>query len=520
MMKRRKFLQSAATGVVVPSILNGLPIHAYSNNDWLNTLVNPSVDTDHVLVLIYLGGGNDGLNTVVPLDQLTALANARPNVKLDPSLLLKLNGANNVGLHPSMQGFQNLFNEKKLNIVQSVGYPVPDFSHFRSTDIWASGSDTFEVLDSGWLGRYLNQEYPGFPLDYPNTVNPDPLAVQIGANLPLLFQGPNAQMSMNVSNPDIFNQWPTGLNDPAPNSFRGKELSYIRTISRQSKTYADKLVQAYYRGTNVGNYPTGNYLADILKVIARVIKGGMKTRLYLVSLYGFDTHAEQLNVHSTLLNYLSQGVFAFQKDLEAMSIDERVLGMTFSEFGRRIKDNASLGTDHGAGAPLFVFGSKVQSGVIGSNPFIPAVVTENDNVPMQYDFRSVYSTILKDWFCVNNQNAKDILLKDYPTLPLIKNECSTTSVDDYHQKQASLKLSVSPNPVTQRATIAIEVEEGQSVLQLFDPLGRFIKIIYRGKLSAGAHQLSFENENYAPGNYTIRLQNGQSQKLIGIQILN
>ena len=188
---------------------------------------------------------------------------------------------------------------------------------------------------------------------------------------------------MNVSNTDIFGAWPQGINDPAPNNPFGKELSYIRTISRQSKSYADKLIAAFLKGNNLANYPTDNYLADTLKVIARVIKGGLKTRMYLVSLGGFDTHANQVvdgnksqGTHATLLKNLSEAVLAFQRDLEMMSLDQRVLGMTFSEFGRRIKSNDSLGTDHGAAAPMFLFGSKVQSGVIGNSPQIPATLTE------------------------------------------------------------------------------------------------------------------------------------------------
>ncbi|MBK9379526.1 MAG: hypothetical protein IPM86_15445 [Saprospiraceae bacterium] len=249
-MKRRKFIQTTSTSIVVPSIFNQLPVTAFSDQSMLQSLMLPVADNDHVMVLIYLGGGNDGLNTVVPLDQMSALATARPNIRLLDSEILKLNGNATVGLHPQMKGFQTLFNENKLAIVQSVGYPDPNFSHFRSTDIWTSASDANKVVDTGWLGRYLYHQYPGFPLNYPNQAEPDPLAIQIGSNLPLLFQGQIAQMSMNVSNPDIFGAWPNGIQDPAPSTPLGKELSYIRTISRQSKNYADALVKAFLLGTN------------------------------------------------------------------------------------------------------------------------------------------------------------------------------------------------------------------------------------------------------------------------------
>ncbi len=530
-MKRRHFLQSAAAGVVVPTVLNGLPVKAYSNNSLLDALVNPGVDTDHVLVLIYLGGGNDGINTVIPVDQYSKYVAARPNVFIEQNKLLSLNGQTKISLHPSMGGFQTLYNENKLTIVQSVGYPNPDYSHFRSTDIWTSGSDSDQILDTGWMGRYLNTEYPGFPLGYPNANNPDPLAVQVGGNLPLLFQGPNAQMAMNLSNPDIFGAWPSGIDDPAPNNNLGHELTFIRTLNRQSKSFADALLNAYIKGTNVATYPSGNYLADALKVIARVIKGGLKTRLYLVNLYGFDTHSDQVvvgnkstGVHANLLQNLADASLAFQRDLEAMSLDNRVLGMTFSEFGRRIKDNMSGasgagGTDHGAAAPLFLFGKNVQGGVVGANPFIPASVNDNDNLPMQYDFRSVYSSVLQDWFCVKDPALQEILLKNYQSLPIVKKSNCITSVDDLNALNDNLSLDVSSNPLVERVSIQIKTMDGYAILQLINPLGTVVKTICKGNLKTGTYHYDLENENYPVGNYYLRLQQGSAQRSLPIIIV-
>ncbi len=531
-MKRRKFLHNTAAGVVVPAIINGLPIQAISNPSLLYDLVSPEFDTDHVLVLIYLGGGNDGLNTLIPLDQYSNYVKARPTIYLDSNSLLPLNGKPNLALHPAMKGFQTLYNENKLSIVQSVGYPNPDYSHFRSTDIWTSGADSNQVLSTGWLGRYLNTEYPGFPLNYPNAKNPDPLAVQVGANLPLLFQGPNAQMSMNVSNPDIFGAWPNGIDDPATNDHYGKELDFIRTIGRQSKSYADALLNAYIKGVNVANYPTGNYLADILKAIARIINGGLKTRLYLVSLYGFDTHSDQVmignkstGVHATLLQYLSDAVLAFQRDLEGLRLDDRVLGMTFSEFGRRIKDNLSGvngagGTDHGAAAPVFLFGKNVQPGVLGSNPIIPNSVNEYDNIPMQYDFRSVYNSVLQNWFCVKEPALTDILIKKYQDLPIVKKSNCITDAIDLNIVNEQIDLKIFNNPMTDRTKIEVISSDGYCLIQLISPMGQVLKSIYKGKLNTGVHSFDLENENYPVGNYYIRMQQGTAQKTIPVLIVN
>lgn len=530
-MKRREFIQSATAGVVIPTVLNGIPVNAYSNSSLLQAMVNPGVDTDHVLVLIYLGGGNDGLNTTIPLDQYDQYVKARPAVSLKSTDVLRLNGVNNLGLHPALSGFRTLFNENKLTIVQSVGYPNPDFSHFRSTDIWTTASNQDELLDTGWLGRYLNTEFPGFPLGYPNASNPDPLAVQIGGNLPLLFQGPNAQMAMNVSNPDIFGLWPTGINDPAPNNHYGKELNFIRTIGRQSESFAQALVNAFIKGNNQAAYPNGNYLADALKAIARVIKGGMKTRLYLVSLNGFDTHSDQVDAanrnegaHANLLKLLSEAVLAFQRDLEAMQLDERVLGMTFSEFGRRIKDNQSGangagGTDHGAAAPMFVFGKNVLPGVYGANPHIPSTVNEFDNIPMQYDFRSVYASVLQDWFCVKDPALTQILIRNFQSLPIIKKSNCITSIDDVNSQQDVLSLQLGTNPMVSRTTVTLTCAAGNTLLQLIAPMGTAVKTIYKGFIESGVHRFDIENEDYRPGNYYVRVQQLTAQQTMPLLIV-
>lgn len=519
-MKRRQFIKNTAAGsLVVPSLVQGIPVHAHEPESWLSELLQPQVDTDHVLVVIYLGGGNDGLNTVIPIDNYAQYSQARKNIAIPQNKILGLNGNTKTGLHPSLGGFRNLYNEGKLNIIQSVSYPNPDFSHFRATDIWTSASDSNRYLSTGWAGRYLAEEYPGFPNGYPNQKNPDPLALQIGANLPLMFLGPNAPMSMNVSNPDIFKEWPSGVNDAPTNDARGKEVAYIRTISRQSKSYADKIVEAYVKGTNAGNYPATNYLGDVLKAVARLIKGGLQTRMYLVQVSGFDTHSDQtdgtdttLGAHSQLLQLLSDAVYAFQKDLEALKLDDRVLSMTFSEFGRRIKSNGSIGTDHGVAAPMFVIGKKVQGGIIGKNPDIPTNLTVNDNVSMQYDFRSVYASILKDWFCVSDSTKQKILFNNFQTLPIVSSDCSSTGIEDYHQAELKLSILPSPNPMVEFCDIKINTNQGFAQLHLIDPLGRFVKKIFEGKLDAGLHSFRLENENFAPGNYYIYLQQNNFQK--------
>jgi uncharacterized protein (DUF1501 family) len=199
-----------------------------------------------------------------------------------------------------MKGLQTMFNDEKLKIVQSVGYPQPNFSHFRATDIWLSASDSNQTINSGWAGRYLNEEYTNFPTGYPSSVMPDPLAIQIGSFVSPAMQGPGVNMGMAISDPVNFYNLINGIQGTAPNTRGGKELTYIRQIAQQTQQYASVIKGAAAKVTKqFSGYPTGNSLADQLKIVARLIAGGLKTRIYMVSLGGFDTHAQQVNSNAT-----------------------------------------------------------------------------------------------------------------------------------------------------------------------------------------------------------------------------
>lgn len=361
-MKRRKFFEKVTPLVVLPGLINGFSFKAYGALPLLDALANAG-NTDHVLVLIQLNGGNDGLNTAIPLDQYSAYTNARSNIAIAEKSVLKLNGFDKTGLHPAMTGIQQKFNDGKIKIVQSVGYPTPSFSHFRATDIWLSAADSNETLDSGWMGRYLDYEYPNYPTGYPNSQMPDPLAIQIGSILSLGLQGPDVNMGMSITDPTNFYNLINGIQDPAPNTAAGKELTYIRTVAKQTNAYGSAITTAANKITSQSPaYPAAgtNSLADQLKIVARLIAGGLKTKVYMVNLGGFDNHDNQVDtadtsigIHATLLGKVSQAVTAFMEDLKFLSISDRVLGLTFSEFGRRIKSNASVGSS-GFGFDSFI----------------------------------------------------------------------------------------------------------------------------------------------------------------------
>ncbi|HZE83920.1 MAG TPA: DUF1501 domain-containing protein [Puia sp.] len=427
-MKRRDFLRTTAPIVLFPSLINGLSVRALAESPVLNS-IGHSLESDHVLVLVQLSGGNDGLNMVIPVEFYDAYHAARPNIAIPQARVLKLDGFDRTGLNPAMPELQNLFNAGKLTIVQGVSYPHPDFSHFRATDIWLTGADTGQVLSTGWAGRYLNHEYPHFPEDYPNTAMPDPLAIQIGSLVSPVLQGPILTMGMAISNPGSFYDLLNDKAPAAPTSRAGDQIAYIREMAVKTDQYAGVIKAAAQKVTRQSDkYPAAgkNPLADQLKIVARLVAGGLRTKIYLVSMGGFDTHARQTETddtttgnHAKLLAKLSEAIGAFQDDLQGLQVSGRVMGMTFSEFGRRIRSNASGGTDHGAAAPVLIFGDAVKPGIIGDNPSLPSNATVNDNVSMQYDFRSLYNTLLEKWFQADTFTTTSLLGKDFPVLPFV-----------------------------------------------------------------------------------------------------
>lgn len=523
-MKRRKFISALSASTVLPALLDGFSFKAFGNSPLLQALAG-STNNDHVLVLIQLSGGNDGINTVIPLDQYTNLANARNNILIPSAQVLPLNGTVNTGLHPVMTGFQQLYNNGLATIVQGVSYPSPNFSHFRSTDIWMTASDSSQVLSSGWTGRYLDYEYPNYPVGYPNATVPDPLAIEIGSTVSLALQGPAVNMGMSISDPTNFYNLINGIQDPAPNTNYGKELTYIRQVNQQSQAYSAVITAAANNVTQQSpSYPaTGvNRLADQLKIVARLIAGGLQTKIYMVTLGGFDTHSLQTDAtntttgaHADLLSNLSVAVAAFMDDLNYLSVADRVVGMTFSEFGRRILSNGSRGTDHGVGAPMLLFGNSVQSGILGTNPIIPSSVTINDNVAMQYDFRSVYASVLHEWFCVPQADLNQIMLQNFQLLPVVQNNICGVSVNLHEVNQAAGESIVrnDPNPFTSSTYVTFKSKGGHILLQVFDTEGKVIKTLAEGEYEAGTYKVWYENEGHPAGIYYLRLQNEALQQV-------
>jgi len=523
-MKRRDFLRGVVPVTALPFLLNGLPLRAYGRSPFLETLIGAYSSTDRVLVLVQLSGGNDGINTVIPLDQMSDYNRIRGNIAIPETAALPL--TTGTGLHPKMAGFKQLYDQAKLMVVQGVSYPNPNLSHFRATDIWLTAANSNEYLNDGWVGRYLGQEFPDYPNGYPNQVMPDPLAIQIGAVTSTALEGPSRPMGISIQDPTTFYQLVNGISsggqDAPPQTPAGHELSFIREVALHSQQYASQVKAAADRIKTQVAYPSPNTLADQLKIVARLIGGGLKTRIYIVSMGGFDNHSAQVDStdftigpHATLLQRLADATLAFQNDLVQLGIEDRVIGMTFSEFGRRVQSNASRGTDHGTAAPMFVFGKGINggvpNGVLGFNPSLTDL--SSGNLKMQYDFRSVYASVLSQWFGIDSAELNAVLLRNYQQLPIIKAGVAV-SVQDPSNLPSEYRLYENyPNPFNPTTTISYDLPVDVAItLRVYDMLGREVTTLVDQHQPAGHYSVQFgATPGLSSGAYIYTLQTGSFQ---------
>jgi hypothetical protein len=289
----------------------------------------------------------------------------------------------------------------------------------------------------------------------------------------------------------------------------------------QTEQYGNVIRAAAAKVTSQGSYPGNNDLAQQLRIVARLVKGGLKTRVYMVSTGGFDTHSNQADAadtsigpHAKLMARVSDAIKCFMDDLKGLGVEDRVIGMTFSEFGRRIKSNGSFGTDHGAAAPVFVFGKNVRGGVIGSNPEIPTGAGGNDNVPFQYDFRSIYASLLKQWFCVNDTDLQTIMLKNFQNIPLAVNAaCGATGVDDVIRGNGEQLIINYPNPFVEKTSITFNTKGGHTLVQIIDTMGRAIRTLTDKVYTSGTYTVTFDGYGLPLGVYYARFQNGATQQV-------
>ncbi len=512
-MKRRTFIKSS-TAATIPVMLGKINVSAL-NNPFFKLL---NQNDDRVLVLIQMSGGNDGLNMILPKNQYANLAAVRSNILVPENSILGL--TDTLGLHPSMTGLKRVYEDAKLNIIQSVAYPNQNRSHFRSTDIWQTGSNAQEVWTTGWLGRYFNLLHPDYPTGYPNEDFPDPFAITIGSSVSETCEGTGGNFSTALVDPGNLSALTTPINRTLPNTCFGEQMEFLVNSISQTNSFNEVIEVANNKGANLSSkYEDNNTLANKLKVVARLIAGGLKTKVYVVDIGGFDTHSDQVlggdratGTHAALLAELSDAIEAFQDDLQLLNLEQRVIGLTFSEFGRRIRSNDSLGTDHGTAAPMMVFGACVNATIIGDNPEISTEVDRQEGVAMQFDFRSVYSSLLVDWFGVAAQTVRDLLYPDFQHLPIL-NTCTQTTAIDFLDSNL-VQLTISPNPFRQQTQLAFSVQSGWVKISLFDVAGSKLRILTNQKFTEGTYTLPLDTTGLSAGSYVCHIQTNYGQQAV------
>jgi uncharacterized protein (DUF1501 family) len=503
-MKRREFIKNIGmvTGAGTVSLsIAGIPIKAFAR-----PFLNIQSTNGKILVLVQFKGGNDGLNTVIPFED-AVYYNKRPVIGIPKTNVIQLTSL--TGIHPSLQPLKQLYDNGKIAVIQNVGYPAPNRSHFRSTDIWLSASDSNQFIYDGWVGRYLLKTYP----DFPNVPPAHPMAIQIGSVQSGIFDSSQGGLAVSFDNPDAFYTLVNGITadtDPPPATIAGDELKFLKEVAALSIQYASVIKEKADVRPNMATYPNTSF-ANQLKIVADLIGGGLTTPVYLTTLDGFDTHSGQLTQHEKLLGYFADAVAAFQKDIELLGVDDKVVLLTFSEFGRRVNENASAGTDHGTAAPMFLIGKNVQGNVVGNNPSLTDL-DSNGDIKFVLDFRQVYATMLKDHFGMTSAQVKDILLKDFQILPLL-NTATDVKSDFNIPMNYSLNQNY-PNPFNPETKIQYSLPQPSEVsLKVYDILGRNVATIVNSYQSAGSYNVNFDGSNLASGTYFYALETG-GQKIV------
>lgn len=399
MMHRRTFLKSSvssglvAWGLTAPAFL----ARTAAALPWLDQ----TGAKDSLLVVVQLTGGNDGLNTVIPFKD-PLYAKYRPTLKIAPKDVKKL--TDDIGLHPSLGAFADLYEKKELCVLQGVGYPNPDQSHFRSMDIWQGGS-TAQHISEGWLGKAMGQMKVGGQGFHCAAGNEEaPLAlVGPGVKAPSLTKIEDYQLKVLAGSGQDRARQKQIIEDAArPAEGQQDLLDFVKRTAVNTYNSSKRLQEIGKAYQPKVPYP-GSALAERLKLAAQLIDADLGARIFYVTLDGFDTHANQASSHGNLLTEVADAMSAFYRDLSARGHKDRVMMMTFSEFGRRAKENGSQGTDHGSAAPMFLVGSKVKAGVIGKHPSLEKL--EDGNLVHHTDFRRVYAAVLENWLGVRHQDV-------------------------------------------------------------------------------------------------------------------
>jgi uncharacterized protein (DUF1501 family) len=539
-MKRRNFLKIFPAATVTPFVVNGTALRPFANSKMARLLQGCEGVEDRVLVLIQLKGGNDGLNNLIPVNQYDKYANLRPKIGIPESAYVNLDttlsNENQVGLHPSLLKVKELYEKGWAAVIQGVGYENMNQSHFKGTDIWLSGGDTTSAnqnIKSGWMGRALQGMYPDVE-GAPTPAMPDPLGIQVGDPTTSLgfHTETEHQNVINLSGQDaagFYSLIQTIGGAPimnVPASDYGEELDFIMGVERSTNLYAQRISQVFNAGYNyLSSYPTTNTsrLSPQLRTVARLIKGGCKTKIFLCQIGGFDTHSGQIiggnptqGDHANLLLDVAESVKNFMDDLEGLGLADNVVACTFSEFGRCAKENGSEGTDHGTLAPMYVFGKNISAGVKGTNVNLSDLTNDNQLKGVQFDYRQVFTTLLQDWLGASEQVLTDTMFNGYAKMPLIDTaavvnpDCylPSNTVDTRDPYGLDKALTIFPNPAS------VQVEVGfTNKSTAFDAnltvhsLGGALVSSAQVRAETDVNVYFVEVANLPPGLYFVRLEN-------------
>lgn len=427
-MKRRDFIRIGAPLSLTPLFLNGLPLRAFATPDLLSAFCE-EVD-ERITVIVHLNGANDGINNMVPVAQYDEYANVRPTIHLPQNSLLTLDSslsdAAQLGVHPALTAFKNLYDNDELAIIQGVGYPLPNRSHFKSQELWFKGGDgqaeNFN-LDDGWIARYFNYRYPQYS-GGPFLQNPDPLGIILGNHIETGFHSQEEhELYLRLTSGDPTSYYTQLANltaiplAGAENTDQGSVISHILSVESSTSLYANRIVETFNAGANgSATYPNTS-LAGQLRTVARMISGGIRTKVFQCNMGGWDTHGNQVDSsnpligrHANLMGDFSNSIAAFQQDLKELGHDHKVITIVFSEFGRKIIENANYGTDHGTHNFMYIIGTPVKSGVIGNG--IDLSNRDNQGAPhpsqLQYDYRQVFGSLLQDWMGAPDEALNEV----------------------------------------------------------------------------------------------------------------
>jgi uncharacterized protein (DUF1501 family) len=497
---RRSFLSTLGFAAIGSSMmLGGMPVSTFARSKFFNRLA--SAENDRVLILIQLGGGNDGLNTIIPVTN-DIYYQKRPTIGIrkQDSILL----SDDIGMHPAMASLEPFWGNGNMAVIHNAGYASQNRSHARSTDIWTSGSSSNQNISSGWAGRFLVEDNPDFIANPPEF----PLGVRIGGSANV-FQSEFGNLGVTFGGASQFTRFleQGGFydEDNVPANEFGRSLSFARKIANSSFKYLESIQAAADRASNLAEYPNSG-LARSLSVVARLIRGGLNTKMYLVSLGGFDTHNNQGSLtggHANLLANIANSVTAFYNDLGTDNMSHRALTMTFSEFGRTLQENSSQGTDHGSSAPVMVFGP-VKGGQYGTHATLTQLDGSGDPI-YGTDYRSIYTSILDDWFGLPTEDVNSVIPGQYEKLDFV--DALATNISGQSEVPLSLSLHQNyPNPFNPSTNISFTLPDAGNVrLQVFDISGRLVSTLISSTMNAGKHTVTFNGASLASGTYVYRL---------------